>query len=100
VVSWQVAGIAEAATGDGRPFFISWDPGSALPGQAPVDHPGGPSLLGSLVVAGDAAALGAWLGGGAERTHVVPPGPTGTGVVEVVVAQAAGTVVLHPAALT
>jgi hypothetical protein len=99
VLSWQLAGVADAGSGDGRPFLIAWDDDASMPGRAPVDHPHGSAALSSLVVAGDRAQLEHWVGGGISGVHVVPPRAAGTGVVEVVVQTAHGPAVLHPSSL-
>jgi hypothetical protein len=98
-LAWRLAGVADAGSGDGRPFLIAWDDDASMPGRAPVDHPHGPAALSSLVVAGDRVALERWVGGAIPGVHVVPPGTSGTGVVEVVVQTAQGSVVLHPSSL-
>ncbi|MGE0818782.1 MAG: VOC family protein [Candidatus Nanopelagicales bacterium] len=95
-LSWQLAGVPDDGSDRTLPFFIAWGDGVPLPGEAPVEHPGGTSVLGSVVVRGDAHEVGRWLGGGIDGVHVLPAGDGPAGVVEVVVEQAGGPVVLHP----
>lgn len=94
-LSWQLAGVPDGGSDPSLPFFIAWGDGVPLPGAAPVEHPGGTSVLASVVVRGDAPALERWIDGRIDGVHVLPAGDGPPGVAEVVVAQAGGPVVLH-----
>lgn len=95
-LAWTLAGVPEEGADRTLPFFIAWDDGVPMPGEAPVEHPGGASVLASMVVRGDAQQLEQWLGGSIERVHVLHSDGGTAGVVEVVVEQAVGRLVLHP----
>ncbi len=63
-VSWRLGGLREAVESRYLPFFIQWDvPQELHPGR--MDVRSGVEVIDSPVVevAGDAAELGAWLGG-------------------------------------
>jgi hypothetical protein len=62
VLRWRSAGVPEAAAEPALPFFIEWAAGSAFPGAAAVDHPGGGATLKRLSFTGDADRITAWLG--------------------------------------
>ncbi len=62
VLRWRSAGVQEAAAEPVLPFFIEWAAGSAFPGAAAVDHPGGGATLKRLSLTGDAQRIAAWLG--------------------------------------
>jgi len=95
-LSWTLAGVPDDGADRTLPFFIAWGDGVPMPGAAPVDHPGGVSVLASVVVRGDGVLLEQWLGGTIDGVHVLPADGGTAGVVEVVVEQAGGPVVLHP----
>ena len=59
---WRLAGIEQAAGDGALPFFIEWEPGTALPGEAAVRHRDGPARVAQLVVEADRELLAAWLG--------------------------------------
>ena len=62
VLRWRGAGVPEAAAEPALPFFVEWAAGSAFPGAAAVDHPGGEATLKRLSLTGDADRVKAWLG--------------------------------------
>jgi hypothetical protein len=62
-LSWQIAGIEQAAQEPGLPFFIQWGPATPHPGRAPIVHPAGAVTLVGLVVEVAADQLEWWLGG-------------------------------------
>ncbi len=95
-LSWTLAGVPDDGADRTLPFFIAWGDGVPMPGQAPVEHPGGVSVLASVVVRGDAVLLEQWLGGTIDGVHALPVEGAAAGVVEVVVEQVGGPVVLHP----
>jgi hypothetical protein len=60
-LSWRLAGVPGDRGDYGRPFFIQWDDGTPLPGEAEVPHPAGHTTLAELRVSGE--GLDTWLGG-------------------------------------
>ena len=64
---WMTAGVSQAAAEPGLPFFIQWDLGTPLPGQAAVQHRAGVVELTRLGIDGDADRIHAWL-----RTNTLP----------------------------
>ena len=42
IITWQVAGMAEACADPAVPFIIQWDDDTTMPGSIAVDHPCGP----------------------------------------------------------
>jgi hypothetical protein len=83
VLRWRSAGLDEATTEPGLPFFIEWADGVPLPGAAPVDHPSGNAQLRRLSLAGDPARLAHWLG---REELPVSVTKGGSGVVSVILA--------------
>ncbi len=45
VITWRVAGMAEACTDPRVPFLIQWDDPANMPGAIPVRHPAGPCRI-------------------------------------------------------
>lgn len=41
IITWQVAGMAEACADPAVPFIIQWDDDATMPGSIAVDHPAG-----------------------------------------------------------
>ena len=41
IITWQVAGMAEACADPAEPFIIQWDDDATMPGAIAVDHPCG-----------------------------------------------------------
>ena len=62
VLRWRSAGVPESAAEPALPFFIEWADGSAFPGAAAVDHPGGGATLKRLSLTGDADRVAVWMG--------------------------------------
>jgi hypothetical protein len=90
---WRLAGIEQAAAEPSLPFFIEWERGTRLPGRTPAAHRAVGVTIAELQLAGDAGRIAAWLGG-QRLPIVVDPGPPG--VTSVVLAGAAGEIVLGP----
>ena len=76
-LSWQIAGIEQAAQEPGLPFFIQWGPATPHPGRAGAGHVAGDVRLGRLVVRIDEDHLRGWLGGDIERVVAVSGPPPG-----------------------
>jgi hypothetical protein len=72
VLRWCLAGIEQAVADGALPFFIEWEPGTILPGEAPAAHPDGPARLARVVVEADEERLAAWLGPHALPLEVRP----------------------------
>ena len=72
VIRWRLAGVEQAVADAALPFFIEWEPGATLPGDAVVEHPDGPSQVAKLVVEADRGQLEHWLGPHALPLEVRP----------------------------
>ena len=72
LIRWRLAGVEEAVAEPALPFFIEWEQGAALPGEALVQHPDGPSRVAKLVVEADRGQLEHWLGPHALPLEVRP----------------------------
>jgi hypothetical protein len=59
---WRSAGVEQASAEPFLPFFIEWEPGTALPGLASTRHPAGSAKIATLRLEGDADRLAVWLG--------------------------------------
>jgi hypothetical protein len=90
-LQWRTAGIEQAAAEPSLPFFIEWGHGTQLPGRASASHPAGSVEFARLELDGDADQLAVWLG-----NHRLPiaVGPGRPAVVRIVLAGAAGEIVL------
>lgn len=53
VITWQVAGMAEACADPAVPFIIQWDDDGTMPGSLAVDHPAGEARIVNLDVQPD-----------------------------------------------
>jgi Glyoxalase-like domain len=72
---WRSAGVDRAAAEPLLPFLIQWDPGTVLPGQAPIEHPRGTAALQEVRLRGDASRLAEWLGPHDLPVTVMPGEP-------------------------
>lgn len=45
IITWQVAGMAEACADPAVPFIIQWDDDATMPGSIAVDHPAGAARI-------------------------------------------------------
>jgi hypothetical protein len=45
IITWQVAGMAEACADPAEPFIIQWDDDGTMPGSLAVDHPAGEARI-------------------------------------------------------
>ena len=88
-LSWRSAGVPESAAEPALPFFIEWADGSAFPGAAAVDHPGGRATLKRLSLTGDADRIAAWLG---DHDLPIDIGPGSSGLARLVLARPGGDV--------
>jgi len=77
VLRWRLAGVEEAVREPALPFFIEWEPGALLPGQAAVSR----VRLARLELTGDEARLAKWLGPYALPVVVRPGEPAVEAVV-------------------
>jgi hypothetical protein len=50
IITWQVAGMAEACADPAVPFIIQWDDDGTMPGSLAVDHPAGVARIVDLDV--------------------------------------------------
>jgi hypothetical protein len=73
-LTWRLAGVEEAAREPALPFFIEWGAQTPFPGAA------GAHVDVSLELRGDAARIGAWVGGAELPITVEPGDPAVTGV--------------------
>lgn len=89
---WRSAGLEAAIAASWRPFFISWDvEPEAHPGRGAAQHMVAAPGIAWLEVAGEPAALVAWLGGEALPVRFVEGRPgfrgfglsTGSGTIEI-----------------
>jgi hypothetical protein len=78
VLRWRSAGVPEAVAEPALPFFIEWAAGSAFPGAAAVDHPGGGATLKHLSLTGEPDRIAAWLGDHDLPIDVEPAPPGAT----------------------
>ena len=62
LLRWRAAGVERAMDEPCLPFFIEWERGTALPGEAPVTHRDADLRISELHLDGDADRLTAWLG--------------------------------------
>jgi len=53
IITWQVAGMAEACADPAEPFIIQWDNDTTMPGSLAVDHPAGAARIIDLDVQPD-----------------------------------------------
>jgi hypothetical protein len=53
VITWQVAGMAEACADPAEPFIIQWDDDHSMPGAITVAHPAGDARVAHLDVGAD-----------------------------------------------
>lgn len=90
-LQWRSAGMEEAASDPSLPFFIEWGAGTPFPGNAPVKHPGGASVISQILAHGDPDRLADWLDGHKLPIIVTPGNPKLTGVV---LSRANGRIVL------
>ncbi len=81
LLRWRLAGIEQAAAEPSLPFFIEWEHGTPLPGEAPAIHRAGGVHVAGLKLAGDIARLAAWLGAHELPITVRPGTPALTSVV-------------------
>jgi len=77
LLRWRYAGIAEAAADPSLPFFIEWDPGSALPGRAATSPQ---PTIAKVGLRGHPDKLSAWLGEHALPIEIEPGRPALTSV--------------------
>ena len=93
LLHWRIAGVAQAARDSSLPFFIQWDAGTPLPGQATVVHRAGAVALGELRIDGDEQRLQEWVGTSSLPLRVTP----GTlGPASFTVGTSTNTIVVHP----
>jgi hypothetical protein len=59
---WRSAGVEQAMAAPALPFFIQWEPGTALPGTTAITHPAAPVTISRLDLEGDRERLDEWLG--------------------------------------
>jgi hypothetical protein len=59
---WRSAGVEQAMATPALPFFIQWEPGTALPGTTAITHPAAPVTISRLDLEGDRERLDEWLG--------------------------------------
>ena len=59
---WRSAGVEQAMATPALPFFIQWEPGTALPGTTAVTHPAAPVTISRLDLESDRERLDEWLG--------------------------------------
>ncbi len=88
-LSWRLAGVPASTQDRLRPFFIQWDAGTPMPGEATVPHPAGAVTLVSAIATGE--GLGDWL---AAPVPLVALEPGAGGVERVVLSGEAGEIVL------
>jgi hypothetical protein len=81
VVSWRLAGVAEAATEPALPFFIEWAPGTRLPGQADHVHAFGEVTIAEIRLSGDPLQIQRWLGADQVPIDIRPGASAITSVV-------------------
>ena len=63
-LTWRLAGLAEAMADPSRTFFIDWQvPSDLHPARGDARHRVRPTGFARVELAGDADAIGAWLGG-------------------------------------
>jgi Glyoxalase-like domain len=75
LLRWRLAGIDQAAAEPSLPFFIEWEEGTPLPGNAPATHPAGRVKIAELRLDGDADRLTGWIGPHRLPITVRPGGP-------------------------
>jgi len=59
---WRSAGVEQAMAAPALPFFIQWEPGTALPGTTAIAHHAAPVTISRLDLVGDRERLDEWLG--------------------------------------
>ena len=59
---WRSAGVEQAMAAPALPFFIQWEPGTALPGTTAITHAAAPVTISRLDLEGDRERLDDWLG--------------------------------------
>jgi len=81
LLRWRLAGIEQAAAEPSLPFFIEWERGTRLPGQAPATHRTEDVRITELRLEGDADRLASWLATDDLPISVRPGVPALTGIV-------------------
>ena len=97
LLRWRSAGIEQAAAEPTLPFFIEWGQGTPFPGNARAAHRAGPVEIVKLVLDGDAARLGAWLG---EHTLPIAVRAGRPAVASIVLSGAEGEIALDAGTLS
>jgi hypothetical protein len=92
LLRWRLAGIEQAAAEPSLPFFIEWEHGTPLPGEARASHRAPGVQIAKLQLAGDADRLAAWLGAHRLPISVHPGAPALTSII---LTGAAGEIVLE-----
>lgn len=81
LLSWRLTGLDVAIAEPPLPFFIQWDIDPAdMPGTAFAPHTSAPSGITRVVLSGDPARIGAWIGDDSVPVEVVPGEPAVTKV--------------------
>jgi hypothetical protein len=81
LLSWRLAGAAQAAAEPCLPFFVEWGEGTPLPGRTPAEHPAGDVRLTGLRLSGDPERIESWLGDAALPIAVTPGPPAVTAAI-------------------
>ena len=76
LLQWRLAGVEQAAVEPSLPFFIEWEQGTRLPGEAPVTHRAGRVHIGRLELAADGDRVAHWLGPHRLPITVTPGTPS------------------------
>lgn len=97
VLSWRLAGLDRAISEPPLPFFVQWDIGRReMPGDAVAPHTCDPTGITGVELAGDPAAIRAWIGD-ADIPVVAASGSPG--ITKVTLGTSLGEIVLESSAL-